>query len=65
MLFVGSAAIARREFKISSLYGSIAPLSAAFIVVAVITHIISLAIVHNKKGKIVEWHGRKFVFPQK
>lgn len=65
MLFVGSAAIARREFKISSLYASIAPLSAAFIVVAVITHVISLAIVHNKKGKIVEWHGRKFVFHQK
>ena len=65
MLFAGSLAIVKWEFKISALYASISPLSATFLVLAIIAQIISLAITHKEKGKIVEWRGRKFVFPQK
>ena len=65
MLFVGVAGISRREFKISIVYASISPLSAAFLVVAYVSHLLSLEIAHTDHGKFVEWQGRKYFFHQR
>jgi cellulose synthase/poly-beta-1,6-N-acetylglucosamine synthase-like glycosyltransferase len=65
MLFVGAAGIARRKFKISIVYASISPLSAAFLVIAYVSHLLSLEIAHTDHGKFVEWQGRKYFFYQR
>ena len=65
MLFVGAARIARREFKISIVCASISPLSATSLVVAYVSHLLSLEIAHTDHGKFVEWQGRKYFFHQR
>lgn len=65
MLFVGSAIIARLEFKISAAYAIISPISAIFLVIAYAAHIFSIELIHRDEGTIVKWQGRKYVFPNK
>jgi cellulose synthase/poly-beta-1,6-N-acetylglucosamine synthase-like glycosyltransferase len=62
LLFIGSAAIAKLQFKISPAYACMSPVAAVFLVLAYATHILSLMIVHRKLGKTVEWQGRKYFF---
>lgn len=62
LLFIGSAAIAKLQFKISPAYACMSPVAALFLVLAYATHILSLMIVHRKLGKTVEWQGRKYFF---
>jgi len=60
MLFVGSAVVAKWEFKVSPKYAIISPLAAIFLFVAYVTHILSLTC---KRGqKTVEWQGRAYSF---
>lgn len=62
MLFVGSAAFAKWEFKISTSYAIITPLAVIFLVVAYATHILSLKMTRRDERKTVEWRGRIYSF---
>ena len=60
MLFVGSAVVAKYEFKVSSKYAIISPLAAIFLFIACFTHILSLMCKGGQKT--VEWQGRAYSF---